>query len=130
MDRWKKSLLQDVLIPLFIHGIIFGQNYDRAQSLGWKATPHIDGLGMLHQFLRFPKTLEGSFIKENNFVTVFCCSLLVLQVESQSVLGVFLGEKWFLCCPSRHQAVVLCSNFVACEDILMQSNEGCTCFWR
>ena len=48
LDRWKKSLLQDILVSFFIHGSVFGQNYERAHSLGWKATPHMDGLRMLH----------------------------------------------------------------------------------
>uniref|UniRef100_A0A673JMN6 Sphingomyelin phosphodiesterase 4-like n=1 Tax=Sinocyclocheilus rhinocerous TaxID=307959 RepID=A0A673JMN6_9TELE len=39
-------------------------------------------------------------------LSIFCCPILVLPAEFQSVLDVFLGEKWLLCCPSLHQAIV------------------------
>lgn len=44
---WKKLLLEAVLVPFFIHGCVYGQNCEWAHSLGWEATPHMNGLRML-----------------------------------------------------------------------------------
>ena len=103
-----------------------------AHSLGWEATPHMNGCRVLNfwhdtglmeaitfcspdnHFSRCPKQSEGGF-RENNFTTVLCSPIPLLPVECQSVIDVFLGEKWLLCCPYWHQ------------HILQKSSAHCAC---
>lgn len=46
-------------------------------------------------FSRCPRQSEGGFFRESNFAPVFCCPILVLAAEFQSVPHVFLEISGF-----------------------------------
>ncbi len=46
-------------------------------------------------FSRCPRQSEGGVFRESNFAPVFCCQVLVLAAEFQSVLHVFLERSGF-----------------------------------
>ena len=134
LDGWEKLLSEDVLVPFFIHGCVLRQNCEWAHSLGWEATPHMNGLRMLYcwhdtglmvaltlsspdkLFSRCHKQSERGFIRENDFTPVLSSPIPVPFAEYQSVPDVFPGEKWLLCCPSWHQAILQkCSPHCACR---------------
>lgn len=141
-----KKLLLEVLIPLFIHGSVLGQNCERAHSLGWQATPHMDCIRMLHYWHDtglvvmltfssedkwFSKQSEGGFIRENKVAPVFCCPVLVPPAKYQSVLNVFLGKKCLLCFPSFYKAVVQksslhCACRCTCSHLMLILSKLCT----
>ncbi|KAG8537555.1 hypothetical protein GDO81_024322 [Engystomops pustulosus] len=57
-------------------------------------------------FSRCSKQSERGFIRENDFTPVLSSPLPVPFVEYQCVPHVFSGEKWLLCYPSGHQALL------------------------
>ncbi|CDQ77094.1 unnamed protein product [Oncorhynchus mykiss] len=95
--------------------------------------PHMNGLRMLYcwhdtgvmvaltwsspdkLFSRCPKQSERGFVRENDFTPVLSSPITVPFAEYQSVPDVFSGEKWLLCFPSSHQA------------ILQKSSPHCAC---
>ena len=132
----EKLLSEDVLVPFFIHGCVLRQNCEWAHSLGWEATPHMNGLRMLYcwhdtglivcthlffsgqAFFWMPQII-GKGIHQRKWLYPSPqqsnpCTFLLLQ-NMQSVPDVCPGEKWLLCCPSWHQA------------ILQKSSPHCAC---
>ena len=89
LDGWEKLLLEDVLVPFFIHGCVLP--LAEKQPHTWM--------------------VSGCF----DFSPVLSSPIPVPFVEYQSVPDVFPGEKWLLCCPSWHQA------------ILQKSSPHCVC---
>ena len=48
LDGWEKLLSEDLLVPFLSHGCVLRQNCEWDHSLGWEATPHMNGIRMLY----------------------------------------------------------------------------------
>jgi hypothetical protein len=57
LDGWEKLLSEDVLVPFFTHGCVLRQNCEWVHSLGWEATPHMNGVTIVLMLcdISFPK---------------------------------------------------------------------------
>ena len=98
-DGWEKLLSGDVLLPFFIRGCVLRKNCEWAHSLGWEATPHMNGLRMLYcwhdtglmvaltlssvdkLFSGCPKQSERGFIRDNDFTPVLSSPIPVPFAE-------------------------------------------------
>lgn len=65
LDQWEKLLLENIFIQFFIHGIVFGQNCEWAQPLGWV------------NFSDVSKSWKGASSEKT--ALVFWCPVLVFQ---------------------------------------------------